>query len=516
VARPLVTVVGLGPGPAGLVTRETLDAIASAKSRFLRTRHHPSASLVGDAVSFDDEYERHDTFAEVYAAIAERVATAALRDGSALYAVPGSPGVLEDGVRRLCADERIEVRVLAAVSFLDLAWLRLGIDPVDSAVKLVDAHQFAQAAAGEAGPFLIAQCHADWVLSEVKLAHESANGDEAATVLHHLGLPDERVVSVAWRDLDRLAREHGVEADHLTSLYVPRLSEQVAGEMARLHRLARTLLEQCPWDREQTHASLAKHLIEEAWELHDAITALDTASEAERPRAIADLAEELGDVLLQVVLHSQIAQERGDFDLAAVHDGLVRKIVRRHPHVFGEASATTSRDVQRNWEAIKAGERTAAGEGEKRKGALDGVSRGLPALSASRELQDRASAVGYDWPTLDGVRAKISEELTDLDEALAEAGHPDQITSTPAASAAPLVHAQEELGDVLAAIVNLGRRSGIDAEAALRGANDKFRRRFAEVERRAALRGISLKDADFTTLDALWDEAKAAEREVKG
>lgn len=272
----------------------------------------------------------------------------------------------------------------------------------------------------------------------------------------------------------------------------------------------------CPWDREQTHASLAKHLIEEAWELHDAIAALESASESERPRAIADLAEELGDVLLQVVLHSQIAQERGDFDLADVQDGLVRKIVRRHPHVFGDASATTTRDVQRNWETIKAGERAAAGKGEKVKGALDGVSRGLPALSASRELQDRASAVGYDWPTLDGVRAKISEELAELDEALAEAGHPDQITSTRANSAATLAHAQEELGDVLAVIVNLGRRSGIDAEAALRGANDKFRRRFAEVERRAAARGIVLKDADFTTLDALWDEAKAAEREAKG
>jgi len=272
----------------------------------------------------------------------------------------------------------------------------------------------------------------------------------------------------------------------------------------------------CPWDREQTHASLAKHLIEEAWELHDAIAALESASESERPRAIADLAEELGDVLLQVVLHSQIAQERGDFDLADVQDGLVRKIVRRHPHVFGDASAATTRDVQRNWEAIKAGERAASGEGEKVKGALDGVSRGLPALSASRELQDRASAVGYDWPTLDGVRAKISEELAELDEALAEAGHPDQITSTQAVSAATLAHAQEELGDVLAVIVNLGRRSGIDAEAALRGANDKFRRRFAEVERRAASRGIVLKDADFTTLDALWDEAKAAEREAKG
>ena len=272
----------------------------------------------------------------------------------------------------------------------------------------------------------------------------------------------------------------------------------------------------CPWDREQTHASLAKHLIEEAWELHDAIAALESASETERPRAITDLAEELGDVLLQVVLHAQIAQERDDFDLADVQDGLVRKIVRRHPHVFGDASAATTRDVQRNWEAIKASERATSGEGEKVKGALDGVSRGLPALSASRELQDRASASGYDWPTLDGVRAKISEELAELDEALAEAGHPDQISSTQAVSAATLAHAQEELGDVLAVIVNLGRRSGIDAEAALRGANDKFRRRFGEVERRAATRGIVLKDADFTTLDALWDEAKAAEREAKG
>lgn len=272
----------------------------------------------------------------------------------------------------------------------------------------------------------------------------------------------------------------------------------------------------CPWDREQTHASLAKHVIEESWELHDAIMSLESVSEGDRPRAIADLAEELGDVLLQVILHAQIAEERGDFDLADVYEGLVRKIVRRHPHVFGGATAATSRDVQRNWELIKSEERAAAGQSERVKGALDGVSRGLPALSASRELQDRASAVGYDWPTLDGLRAKISEELAELDEALAAAGHPDQITSRPATSDAALAHAHEELGDLLAVIVNLGRRSGIDPEAALRGANDKFRRRFSEVERRAATRGISIKDADFATLDALWNEVKAAEREVKG
>ena len=270
----------------------------------------------------------------------------------------------------------------------------------------------------------------------------------------------------------------------------------------------------CPWDREQTHLTLAKHLIEESWELHDAIEA-HAANPGEK--ADAAMAEELGDVLLQVILHTQLASERGAFDLTDVQERLARKIIRRHPHVFGEGTAETSREVQRTWEAIKAEER-AAREGESDaapapfKSALAGVSRGLPALSASRELQDRASALGYDWPTLDGVLEKLTEELGELREALAAAGNPDSITGRPASGAAALAAAQDELGDVIAVLVNLGRRSGIDAEAALRGANDKFRRRFSEVERRAAARGIALKSADFATLDALWDEAKAVER----
>ena len=266
----------------------------------------------------------------------------------------------------------------------------------------------------------------------------------------------------------------------------------------------------CPWDREQTHLTLAKHLIEEAWELHDAIEA-----HAAAPSVAADaaLAEELGDVYLQVVLHAQLAAERGAFDLTDVHERLAHKIIRRHPHVFSDATAETSRDVQRTWESVKAQERAASGdETPKRKSALSGVSRGLPALSASRELQDRASAMGYDWPTLDGVREKFTEEIQELNEALDAAGNPDSITGRSATSAATLAAAQDELGDVMAVLVNLGRRSGIDAEAALRGANEKFRRRFGEVERRAAERRIDLKSADFATLDTLWDEAKAAER----
>ena len=266
----------------------------------------------------------------------------------------------------------------------------------------------------------------------------------------------------------------------------------------------------CPWDREQTHLTLAKHLIEEAWELHDAIEAQAAAPSAATNAAMA---EELGDVYLQIVLHTQLAAERGAFDLTDVQERLAKKIIRRHPHVFGEATAETSREVQRAWESVKAEERAERGDASpKSKSALSGVSRGLPALSASRELQDRASAMGYDWPTLDGVREKFAEEIQELTEALEAAGNPDSITGRGATSAATLAAAQDELGDVMAVLVNLGRRSGIDAEAALRGANEKFRRRFGEVERRAAERKIDLKTADFATLDTLWDEAKAAER----
>lgn len=307
-----------------------------------------------------------------------------------------------------------------------------------------------------------------------------------------------------------------VAADHSSAwdaLLVPPLApiEALASPWAMPWLSARLRApDGCPWDREQTHLTLAKHLIEEAWELHDAIEA-----QAASPSAATDaaMAEELGDVYLQVILHTQLAAERGAFDLTDVQERLAKKIIRRHPHVFGETTAETSREVQRAWESVKAEERAERGDASpKSKSALSGVSRGLPALSASRELQDRASAMGYDWPTLDGVREKFAEEIQELTEALAAAGNPDSITGRGATSAATLAAAQDELGDVMAVLVNLGRRSGIDAEAALRGANEKFRRRFGEVERRAVERKIDLKTADFATLDTLWDEAKAAER----
>jgi len=241
----------------------------------------------------------------------------------------------------------------------------------------------------------------------------------------------------------------------------------------------------CPWDREQTHESLRNHLLEEAYEVYDALA--DGATPA--------LAGELGDLWLQVVLHAQLAAEAGIFDITDVQAAIASKIVRRHPHVFGDAEARTATDVNRQWERIKQAERAAeASAGEEvtaPKSALEGISRSLPALAASQEMQERAAHIGYDWPSVDGVLAKVDEELAELAEAASAAAR------------------AEEVGDLLMVLVNLARHHGVDAEAALRGANGKFRRRFGIVERLAAAQGVALRDLSFAELDELWDQAKA-------
>ena len=245
----------------------------------------------------------------------------------------------------------------------------------------------------------------------------------------------------------------------------------------------------CPWDREQTHESLRNHLLEEAYEVYDALEA----------GATPELAAELGDLWLQIVLHAQLAAEEGVFDLTDVQAAIASKIVRRHPHVFGEAEARTASDVNRQWERIKAAEREQAdGTAGTAKGALDGIARSLPALAASQEMQERAANIGYDWPSIDGVLDKVIEETEELREA-AEEG-------------APAGAWAEELGDLLFVLVNVARKRGVDAEAAMRSANAKFKRRFGRVEAMAAERGVALRDMDFEGLDELWDAAKAEER----
>ena len=411
--RPHVTVVGLGPAGDDLLSPAAADHLCDPARRYLRTSRHPAAVRFAGARTFDDLYESSATFEEVYARIVDALVAAAeaAAPDPVVYAVPGSPLVAERTVELLRGDDRVDVTVLPALSFLDLAWARLGIDPLGAGVRLVDAAVFDRVAAVERGPFLVGQCWSRELLSGVKLSVHDA-GDRPLprpVLLHHLGLEDEVVTEVDWWELDRT-----VAPDHLTSLYVPAApglpGTAVGAEVTRLAALMGTLREQCPWDRAQTHATLMPHLVEECYEVLDALSALGAAGEDDAA-ASAHLQEELGDLLFQIVFHAHLAAEHGQFDLSDVARGIHDKLVHRHPHVFGDVEAHDAAAVVSNWEAIKKDEKG-------RLSVTDGIPSGLPGLMLADTMARKARAIG-----LEPSGATDAGALRDAVTALAGAPH---------------------------------------------------------------------------------------------
>ena len=432
--RPRIVVCGLGPAGPDLVTVATHDAVARIPHRFLRTARHPSASVVGEAPTFDRLYDEAESIEAVYVGIADALVAAAAEHAEVLYAVPGSPAVAERSVELLLADDRVAVDVLPALSFVDLAWVRLGIDPLEHGVRLVDGHRFDVEAAGERGPLLVAQCDDRNVLSDVKLALGEAASDEVAvTVLQRLGLPDEHIVELPWHELDRVVRP-----DHLTSLYVPRLATPLASDMAALAEVVRRLRAECPWDRQQTHHSLRHHLLEEAYEVLEALDHLDV----EAGEGFDALEEELGDLLFQVFLHATLATEEGRFTLADVVRGISDKLIGRHPHVFGDVTVDSADEVAERWERLKKAEKG-------RSSVMDGIPATLPALAYALKVQRKAASQGVDWRT-----------LLEGDEALGDTGRR------------------------LLDLVDDARTAGDDPETELRIAAEHVRDRFRRSERK--------------------------------
>jgi tetrapyrrole methylase family protein/MazG family protein len=484
-ALPRITVVGLGPGDERWVTQQVRDAIASTPVRHVRTARHPSAVVVGDAVSFDDVYERADTFDDVYATIVDLLVSSAAEHGHVLYAVPGSPLVLERTVRRLRADERVRCDVLPAISFLDVAYERLGIDPVETGLKLVDGHEFATAAAGYDGPMLIAHTHANWVLSDIKLAAEHATGDEPVVILQRLGTDDEAVVHTTWADLDRT-----VDADHLTCVYVPGLGAPVGAELVRFHQLARVLREQCPWDQEQTHRSLVKYLLEETYEVVDAIEALDP----DDPSTDDALVEELGDLLYQIEFHATIAEQEGRFTIADVAQQVHDKLVRRHPHVFPPEGGDTVRSaVPTRWSPTgmrSSGSRSSAPASSR---ASPRANRRSGTRTPCNARPPRSASTGPTCtarcrrsprrPPRCSSRPRGGDERTPPTRSATCCSPSSTSPATSASSPRPRCAPPREVP-----------------------------RRFEGVELLARARDVDLHAADLATLDALWDEVKLAER----
>jgi tetrapyrrole methylase family protein/MazG family protein len=421
----VITVVGLGPAGTDMMTAAAMavlrDAVSTATPVFFRTRHHPAATELltsgaagPQATTFDDRYTSEATFEAVYESIATALLAAAMGAPGVVYAVPGSPLVAERTVELLrdrAADQGVRLEFVAGLSFCDLAWARLGIDPISAGVRLVDGTIFGEAAAGDHGPLLVGQCWSTRVLSAVKLSIEEPSPEQRAVLLHHLGLRDERIVEVAWENLDRV-----VEADHLTTLYIEHLSAPVAGELVRLAETVATLRLRCPWDQEQTHRSLVRHLLEETYEALEALEALgDEPSEAP-PERVAHAEEELGDLLCQVVFHSTLAREEGLFELADVARTITDKLIRRHPHVFGDVVAATSSDVVINWERIKRDEKG-------RVNLLDGVPPALPSLARAATIERKLASVGLGWADVGSVSsAEPVQTIVALARAMAAAG----------------------------------------------------------------------------------------------
>lgn len=505
-----ITIVGLGPGAVGHLSLETMSIMRACPQVILRTAVHPTvAELERQGVRFtscDDLYEAGASFEEVYANVVGRVAQAAER-GDVVYAVPGSPLVAERTVvllRELAAERGLRLVIKPSMSFLDLAYVELGIDPI-AGLRIIDAQDFGAVADAGSYPLIITQVYSQLVASDLKLAlMDTLEDDYEVYFLRNLGLPDEECRRVKLFELDR--QPH---IDHLTSVYVPPLGEaagvlQSFGEdeledeyeetvstdsfadtdVQPLVDVIRTLREPggCPWDREQTHASIRSNMIEEVYEYLEAVDADDTKG----------MREELGDVLMQVVFHARLAEEAGRFDLQDVIDEVVDKLIRRHPHVFGDTKVSGSDEVLVNWEKIKKQEKS------ERKHALDGVACGLPALLKAYKLQGKAAKVGFDWPDSVGVRAKVEEELGEFDEALA---------------AGDAQAAESELGDILFAIVNYARHCHIEPEVALNGTNNRFAKRFAYVEACVENSGRAWQDFTLDELDAFWNAAKRLEHE---
>ncbi len=466
----MISIVGLGPGDRSQIPLRNLDALRSAERVILRTQIHPAAGhLRAEGIAFetcDDLYETAENFESLYLQIAQRVLDA----GSCAYAVPGHPLFGEESVRILL--NRIECEVFGAPSFVD-AVLDAIQTPIAASLQVWNAYDPAAHFPDPRSSQIVYNLDSKDVASDVKLwLLRFFPADHAVTVVSGwLSGENPRRLGVPLSELDHQ------EFDPLTSAFIGSLvRERPYGFYGLVHVVDKLLgPDGCPWDREQTHESLKKHLLEETYE---AIEAIDSG-DADR------LCEELGDVLLQPLMHSQMDAIEGLYDIDDVIDGITHKLVRRHPHVFGDIKVNDAKEVLNNWDMIKQSEKP---DGEK--SVLDGVPTALPALLRAYEVSKRAARVGFEWPDFQSVLAKVEEERAELEEAII-AGDPEEI--------------EAELGDLLFALVNVARWKGVEPEEALRKMVTRFSGRFAKMEQSA---NKALKEHSFAEWDALWERAK--------
>jgi tetrapyrrole methylase family protein/MazG family protein len=478
-------IIGLGPAGLNQMTVGTYNLLQKARKIFVRTAAHPSvAELLDQGLSlepFDNYYQNAVSFEEVYAKIVARLEEELALGTDVVYAVPGHPFVAEKTVSLIYENLSRQYRVIIhpALSFLDSIFAAVPFDPVAGLlVKNYDALQEAGISGREW--LIIPQVYDKMIASEVKLDLMEIYPDEAEVMLvQSLGTGKHKLQKVPLHELDHQ------QFDHLSTVVVPPQQEVIS--LLRLQEIMRRLRspQGCPWDREQTHESLMPYLVDESYEVIEAIENKD----------MDNLCEELGDVLLQVIFHIQVADEAGTFRLEDVLQGLITKLIRRHPHVFGEGKAADAAEVRKTWEEIKQEEKK---DIEPQAAGSLLASTNLPALSLADRIQRQAAKLGFDWPDREGPWNKVLEELQELREALdSQEG------------------VREELGDLLFSVVNLARFLHHDAEDVLRETVRKFRKRFNRMEELIAGSGARLEELTLENMDKYWEMTKTEEKRGK-
>ncbi len=483
-----IIIVGLGSGDENRLSLGALKELRSGRHVFLRTKLHPVVNFLREEGiayrSFDRLYESADSFEEVYQKLVEELLTEVDSLGEIVYAVPGNPLVAERTVQVLISLERatgVKVQVIGGESFIDTFFESLRIDPVDG-FMLLNGEEFSAKQLNSEINTLIAQVYNQAVASLVKLELMEYNPDDYISYdVENLGIAEtERIAGLPLFELDR----EPTRFHNLSSVFVPQNHEPliIKRDLAQLLEMIRVLRgpNGCPWDRVQTHQSIRKNLIEETYELVETIDQLDYDS----------MAEELGDVFLQVILHSLMAEEEGYFNLYDVIEELMSKLIRRHPHVFGDAIASKEDEARAEWERIKAEEN--ADSPIRRESVLDGIPIDLPETYKALKLQKKAAKVGFDWSEVADVYDKIEEELAEVNSATG-----DELVG--------------EIGDVLFAVINLARFKKVDPEEALAITNRKFTKRFKYIEEQLKEQGVAIDDAGLELMDKLWNEAKKVE-----
>lgn len=482
-----ITIIGLGAGDLNQLPLGVYKLLMLNRQVYLRTKDHP---LVPDLeaeganfIYFDDVYEKHDQFEQVYQEIATILLEKA-KEEAIIYAVPGHPLVAEKTVQLLIEESKkgvVELEFGGGQSFLDSMFQALRIDPIDG-FQLLDGTALSIDDIQFRNHLMIGQVYDAFSASEVKLTlMERLPYDYPVKIVTAAGSNDEWIKEVPLHELDR-----EVNLNNLTSVYVPPVKDEqlLNKEFSRLRQIIAALRgpDGCPWDKKQTHLSLRKYLVEECFELIEAINEEDTDH----------IIEELGDVLLQVMLHSQIGEDEGFFSIDDVIEEISAKMIRRHPHVFGDKEAQSVDDVLEHWQKAKSLEKT-----QKKTSILDGINEAAPNLLRAYELQRKAANVGFDWPDAEGAWEKVQEELQEFKEELKLKQNVENI--------------EKEFGDILFSLVNIARFYKIDPELAIYQTNQKFKRRFKYIEEEVDKMEKSIHELSLEVLDNLWNEAKEKE-----